>query len=76
MQSSVMEIIVEIALDADGRLVGVIRAVGGGEGEGLSFSGSMELLARLEAVSGKGSYGSPEEVPRASSEATGFPFQP
>ena len=44
-----MEVIVEISVDADGRLVGVVRTALGGDG--LSFSGSMELLARLEALS-------------------------
>jgi hypothetical protein len=67
MQPRAVEVIVDIATDADGRLVGVVRAARGGHG--LSFSGSMELLARLEALSGRSSVPAPEpEAPKIVSE--------
>jgi hypothetical protein len=70
-----MKVIVEIAADADGRLVGVVRAAG--VGDGLPFSGSMELLARLEALSEGRSNGSPDkESPTASPEPADPPFEP
>ena len=50
-----MEIFVEIAADEDGRLVGVVRAADAAEG--LAFSGSLELLARLEALTRRSSGG-------------------